>query len=236
MARFLFPRWANKVVPMALLLGVLPLATTATAGLWYYGTNKHVEVGYQPVQPVDYSHKLHAGDLGIDCRYCHHTVETSAFAAVPATETCMNCHAKVRRDSEKLLPVQESWASNEPIPWVRVHNLPDYAYFDHSAHLAAGVGCVSCHGRVDQMPEVRQVQPLSMSWCLDCHRNPGPHLRNPADVTKMDMAPATASMAVGAALPLTPAEGSSPYDHRVPAVTASGRQVNAPLHCSGCHR
>lgn len=231
MARFLFPRWANKVVPLGLLFGVLPLGAAVIGGFWYYGTNKHLEVGYQPDQPVDYSHKLHAGDLGIDCRYCHSTVEVSSFAAVPPTETCMNCHAKVRRDSEKLLLVQESWATDQPIPWVRVHNLPDYAYFDHSAHLAAGVGCVSCHGRVDQMHKVRQVQPLSMGWCLDCHRNPGPNLRNPADVTKMDMAPATAAVAA-ASIPAS----HEAYNDRVPAVTSSGRQVQAPLHCSGCHR
>jgi hypothetical protein len=221
---------------MALLFGVLPLGTAAAAGVWYYGTNKHFEVGYQPEQPVDYSHKLHAGDLGIDCRYCHSTVERSSFAAIPATETCMNCHAKVRTDSEKLLPVRESWANDQPIPWVRVHNLPDFVYFDHSAHLAAGVGCVSCHGRVDQMPKVRQVEPLSMGWCLDCHRNPGPNLRNPADVTKMDMAPATAAMATdNVAYAADGADKATPSGDR-PAVTASGREVHPPLHCSGCHR
>jgi hypothetical protein len=177
MARFLFPRWSNKVLPLALGLVVLPGGAAATAGIWYYGTNKHIEVGYTPNQPVDYSHKLHAGDLGLDCRYCHNTVEKSAVAAVPPTQTCMNCHAKVRTDSEKLLPVRESYATDQPIPWVRVHNLPDYVYFDHSAHLNAGVGCESCHGRVDQMVKITQVQPLSMGWCLDCHRDPVPHLR-----------------------------------------------------------
>lgn len=220
---------------MVILFGLLPLGTAAAAGVWYYGTNKHFEVGYQPDQPVDYSHKLHAGDLGIDCRYCHSTVESSSFAAIPATETCMNCHAKVRTDSDKLLPVRESWASDQPIPWVRVHNLPDFVYFDHSAHLSAGVGCVSCHGRVDQMPQVRQVQPLSMSWCLDCHRNPGPSLRSPADVTKMDMSLATLSIAAAAA-GITIQNGDRLPEGGAPAVTTSGRPVQPPLHCSGCHR
>src|SRR5262245_22394511 len=151
MPRYRFPRWSNKVLPMALLFGVAPGAATVVGGFWYYVTNKHIEVGYEPVQPIEYSHKLHAGDLGIDCRYCHSTVERSGFAQVPPTETCMNCHAKVRTDSVRLLGVRESYATDQPIPWIKVHNLPDYVYFDHSAHLNAGVGCASCHGRVDQM-------------------------------------------------------------------------------------
>ena len=219
MARYLFPRWSNKVVPTAIALAVL-LGTSASAALWYYGTNKHLEVGFMPTQPVDYSHKLHAGDLGMDCRYCHATVERSAKASVPPTQTCMNCHAKVRTDSAKLLPVRESYADDKPIPWVRIHNLPDYVYFDHSAHLAAGVGCETYHGRMDRMPKVEQVQPLSMGWCLDCHRNPAPNLRDPKDVTKMGLQPATASIATG--------EGG--------VAIVNGRALHPPTNCSGCHR
>lgn len=229
MARYIFPRWANKVLPLALVFGVLPLGAGATGGLWYYATNKHVEVGYQPKQPIDYSHKLHAGDLGIDCRYCHSNVEKSAHAAVPPTETCMNCHSKVRTDSPKLLPLRESWANDTPVPWIRVHNLPDYVYFDHSAHLSAGVGCVSCHGRVDQMIEVRQEEPLSMGWCLDCHREPAPNLRDPKDITRMDLA-----SGAQAAAPKGLAGGGA--DPGAVAHTTDGRPVNPPLHCSGCHR
>ena len=213
MARFLFPKWSNKVFPMTVLFGLGPAGTALVGGIWYYGTNKHFEVGYQPDQPVEYSHKLHAGDMGMDCRYCHYPAETGAHAGVPATETCMNCHAKVKTDSPKLLPVRDSYASDKPIPWVRIHNLADYAYFNHSAHLAAGVGCQSCHGRIDQMEVVHQVEPLSMGWCLDCHRNPEPNLRHPDDVTKMGV--------VGADFRPRP-EGS--------------RKVNPPVHCSGCHR
>lgn len=215
--RYLFPRWANKA-PQVVLLGVgLSIAGVAGA-IGYYGTNHHLEVGYTPDQPVDYSHKLHAGTLGMDCRYCHTTVEKSAYAAVPPTQTCMNCHSKVRTDSAKLEPVRESWATNKPIPWVKVHNLPDYVYFNHSAHLAAGVGCSTCHGRVDQMIKVSQVQPLSMGWCLDCHRNPGPNLRDPSEVTKMDWLPSVQS------------------GTKVEPIAKNGRRVNPPLHCSGCHR
>ena len=172
MERVLFPRWSNRVVTWIVFAGLGPLATAVVIAFWYYGTNKHLEVGYQPVQPVEYSHKLHAGDLGLDCRYCHYTVERASFAAVPPTQVCMNCHSKVRADSPKLLPVRESFAFDKPIAWVRVHKLPEYVYFNHGAHLAAGVGCSTCHGRVDQMVRVIQREPLSMGWCLDCHRAP----------------------------------------------------------------
>jgi hypothetical protein len=215
MQRFLFPRWSNQLPRQIAVYGLGPLLTLAVAGLWYYGTNKYLEVGYAPVQPVPFSHKLHAGDLGMDCRYCHYTVERSSFAAVPPTQVCMNCHSKVRADSPRLLPVRESWAEGKPVPWIRVHKLPEYVYFDHSAHLAAGVGCSSCHGRIDQMPRVTQDQPLTMSWCLECHRDPGPNLRAPADVTNMAWTPKP--------------QGSAP-------VAANGRTVNPPTNCSGCHR
>ncbi len=203
-------------MPALIFFGILgPFATAVGAGIWYYGTDKFWSVGYTPQQPIDYSHKLHAGDMGMDCRYCHNTVEKSGYAAVPPVQTCMNCHTKVKTDSVKLLPLREAWASGQPIEWVRVHNLPDYAYFNHSAHLAAGVGCSTCHGRVDQMIRVGQKEPLTMGWCLECHRNPGPNLRDKQDITKMDWQP------------------NSP-DH--PAVTADGRKVSPPTHCSGCHR
>lgn len=221
MARFLFPRWSNKVLPFTIFFVLGPLGTAAIGGIWYYGTNKHLEVGYQPEQPVPYSHKLHAGDLGIDCRYCHTGVERTAFAQVPPTETCMNCHAKVRTDSLKLQPVRESFATGKPVPWVRVHNLPDYAYFDHSAHMAAGVGCKSCHGRIDQMIEVQQAQPLSMSWCIDCHRDPRAHIRDlsKTTVTNMDWEPSAEQLA---------ATG--------PVRATNGRELSPPTYCSGCHR
>jgi len=121
-------------------------------------------VGYQPVQPVPYSHALHVGQLGIDCRYCHNTVEVAAQAAIPPTQTCMNCHAKIRAQSPKLLPVRESYATGMPVHWMRVHDLPDFVYFNHSAHVRRGVSCVECHGRVDKMEVVYQQEPLSMGW------------------------------------------------------------------------
>ncbi|MDX1384944.1 MAG: cytochrome c3 family protein [Thermoanaerobaculia bacterium] len=128
-------------------------------------------------QPVPFSHAHHVGGLGIDCRYCHSSVEKSANAGIPPTATCMNCHKQIWSDAPLLEPVRESYRSRRPIEWVKVHDLPDYAYFDHSVHLANGIGCASCHGRVDQMPLMYQHATLQMEWCLDCHRNPEAHVR-----------------------------------------------------------
>jgi Cytochrome c7 and related cytochrome c/Class III cytochrome C family len=146
----------------------------------------------EPVnQPVQFSHEHHVGALGLDCRYCHTSVESSSFAGVPPTETCMTCHSQIWRDSPILEPVRQSLATNQPIPWNRVHDLPEYAFFNHAVHLKKGVGCASCHGRVDQMPLTAKDQPLTMEWCLGCHREPEKHLR-PADKI-FDMAWAAAS-------------------------------------------
>ena len=184
----LFPKWTNRLPLIGAIVTVGAVA--AVVGFfWYYGSPWYTDVGYRPVQPAPYSHKLHAGDLGIDCRYCHTAVEKANFAGVPPTQTCMNCHKLILPNSEKLLKVRESWATGQPIEWVRIHHLPDYAYFDHSIHLHAGVGCESCHGNIANMDVVAQQKPLSMGWCLDCHRNPDPQLRRPEDVTKMNWKP-----------------------------------------------
>ena len=185
---FVFPPWVDELKP---LLGGLGLGVPVFAILlfWYGGSPATTDVGYAPPQPVPYSHALHAGQLGIDCRYCHNTVEVAAHAAIPPTQTCMNCHTNILGSSPKLAVVRESNLSGMPVPWVRVHDLPDFAYFNHSAHVRRGVGCVECHGRVDTMEVVAQDQPLSMGWCLDCHRNPDAHLRPPEMVTKMDWVP-----------------------------------------------
>ncbi len=143
----------------------------------YAFSAQNLNTGYAPEQPIPFSHALHAGQLEMDCRYCHNTVETGAMAALPPTSTCMNCHKSIRTASPLLKPLFESAETGQPVEWVRVHDLPEFAYFNHSAHLSAGVSCVECHGRVDQMERVRQEQPLSMGWCLECHRNPETHLR-----------------------------------------------------------
>ncbi len=212
----LFPRWTNKTplyAALTLVSGVLLILLL----LWYYGSPRYTDVGYRPEQPIEYSHQLHAGELGVDCRYCHTHVEVSAYANVPPTQTCMNCHAIIGTDNSKLLPVRESWASDLPIEWVRVHKVGDYAYFAHQAHLRAGVGCQSCHGNIQNRIVVRQVEPLSMGWCLGCHRNPDPHLRPADQVTN------TAWQA-----PKNQLEFAS----RI----IIEKDINPPKDCSACHR
>src|SRR3954449_4549811 len=171
MKRFVFPRWANKTVQLAgVVLGIAPVYLICL--IWYGASPKTTDVGYEPKQPVPYSHALHAGELGIDCRYCHNTVEKAAFAAIPPTETCMNCHKAILPNSEKLRPVRESYATGNPVPWKQVHRLPDYVYFNHSAHVNAAISCVECHGNVNHMVQVYQFAPLNMGWCVQCHRSP----------------------------------------------------------------
>lgn len=213
----IFPRWTNRL-PLLVGAGLPAVAAGVIFGIWYWFSPEFTDVGYQPEQPVPFSHQLHAGQMAMDCRYCHNTVEVAAHAAIPSTQTCMNCHVQVLPDSTWLAPVRESWETDTPVEWVRVHMLPDYAYFDHSVHVAAGVGCASCHGRIDQMAVVWQAEPLSMSWCLDCHRNTEPNLRPRDQVTNMAWDAAQAAS----------------YDpHADPNRT---RDVNPPVHCSGCHR
>ena len=212
----IFPEWANKLQTYLALAAVIIVAGVA-GFFWYYGSPQYTDVGYRPRQPIPYSHKLHAGDLGLDCRYCHSLVEVSTVANIPPTQTCMNCHKLILPQSQRLLPVRESWATKTPIRWVRVHMLPEYAYFNHSAHLAAGIGCFDCHGYVSRMEEVSQVQPLSMGWCLDCHRNPAPRLRPRAELTNMNW---------------TPPADQADFAQRV----IKDKQIHPPVDCSGCHR
>ena len=153
--------------------------------LWYGANPVTLNVGYAPVQPVPYSHALHVGKLGMDCRYCHNTVEKTGMAALPSTETCMNCHTNIKPNSEKLAPVRESYKTGCRCRGSRSTTWPEYVYFNHSAHINAGVGCIECHGRIDQMERVETVKPLNMGWCLECHRDPRPHLRPKDQVTNM---------------------------------------------------
>jgi hypothetical protein len=138
-----------------------------------YVTNQ----GIEREQPVPFSHQHHVGGLGIDCRYCHTSVETSNFAGIPPTQTCMNCHAQIWTNAAMLEPVRASYANNKPIVWERVHRLPDFVHFNHSIHVNKGVGCATCHGRIDKMGLTYQASPLTMEWCLDCHRNPAKYVR-----------------------------------------------------------
>lgn len=212
----IFPAWTDKLPGRIILSGGI-LVILIIAGIWYYWSPWYTDVGYQPVQPVPYSHKFHVGELGLDCRYCHTGVEVSPVAMVPPTQTCMNCHAMIKTESEQLAPIRASWESGMPVRWVRIHKVPDYAYFDHSAHVSVGVGCESCHGDIAGMEVVHLDQPLNMAWCLDCHRNPDPHLRPVEDVTVM-----------GWVAPEDQAERA--------AVIRESLDINPPETCSGCHR
>jgi hypothetical protein len=212
----IFPKWTNQVPPFVLLAVTIGLISIV-GFFWYYGSPEYTDVGYRPEQPVPYSHKLHAGNLGMDCRYCHTSVEISAKANVPPTQTCMNCHNLILTESEKLLPVRESWTTGKPIEWIRVHKLGDYAYFNHSVHVNAGVGCISCHGNIAEMEKVMQVEPLSMGWCLDCHRNPAPHLRPLEEVTNMKWTPPENQLELALQM-------------------IKEKNIAPPENCSGCHR
>jgi hypothetical protein len=141
--------------------------------------------GNQLEQPIPFSHQHHVGGLGIDCRYCHTSVETSSFAGIPPTSTCMNCHAQIWTNAEMLAPVRNSFTSGQPIRWARVHRLPDFVHFNHSIHVAKGIGCASCHGRIDKMNLTYQHAPLTMQWCLDCHRHPEKFVRPRSEVFNM---------------------------------------------------
>jgi hypothetical protein len=181
------------------VLAVLLLGAVGTLGALMgfqrtpYGTGQQHEV----TQPVQFDHRHHVKDDLIDCRYCHSSVETAASAGIPSTRLCLNCHAQVWNKSPLLDVVRASWFRNEPIVWTRVHNLPDFVYFNHAIHVKKGVGCVECHGRVDRMPAVQQVAPLTMGWCLDCHRNPAARLRPVEEITNMDWKPEGDPVALG---------------------------------------
>src|SRR5262245_4554156 len=186
----IFPKWTNRL-PLIIITGIFFVGTAVTWGVWYYFTPKYTRVGYQPIQPVPFSHAIHAGQLGMDCRYCHTGVEKSWFSNIPAASTCMNCHNAILKDDPRLALVRESAASGKPIPWVQIHKLPDFAYFNHSVHVNRGISCVECHGRIDQMDEVYHAKPFSMSFCLECHRHPELKLREPDKITYLAWQPAS---------------------------------------------
>lgn len=181
----IFHRSTNTIAKVSLFGGVL------FVGLFFWVYQSLLDSGYgtqQDVfreQPVPFSHQHHVAGLGLDCRYCHTSVEKSAKAGIPATQVCMNCHRYIWTNADLLAPVRESYAKNQPLRWTKVHDLPDYVYFNHSIHVAKGVGCASCHGRVDQMALMRQNAPLTMQWCVDCHRNPEKNIRPRSEVFNM---------------------------------------------------
>jgi hypothetical protein len=200
----------------AIFLAALALAGVLGIARSPYATNQNVF----REQPVQFSHKHHVGDDGIDCRYCHTGVETSAVAGIPPTKTCMNCHSVLFSTADYLEPVRESYRTDQSIQWVKVHRLADFVYFNHSIHISKGVGCSSCHGQVNQMPLVFQASPLLMAWCLDCHRNPARALRPLDQVFNMDWK-----------APADQAELGKKF-----AAKRNIRMTTELTNCSTCHR
>jgi len=213
----IFPKWTNRL-PLYVVIGALMMGTGVTAGVWYYFTPKYTRVGYEPIQPVGFPHSVHVDQLRLDCRYCHSAVEKSWYSNVPSSSTCMNCHNQVLKDDARLALVRESAQSGKPIPWVQIHKVPDYVYFNHSVHVDRGISCVHCHGEINKMEEVYQAKSLSMTFCLDCHRNPAPNLRPRDKVTQLDW---------------------NPHEH-LPAdwgkKAVKDWNINAAQTCSTCHR
>lgn len=212
----LFPPWTDTIVKLVLLSLVVGAALAVALPMVYVRSPLYTGRNEAVTQPIAFDHRHHVGDDGIDCRYCHTTVEKAASAGYPSTETCMGCHSQVWNQSPMLDPVRRSWFTDRSIAWRRVHDLPDFAYFNHAIHVNRGVGCVTCHGRVDRMAEIMPVHSLQMGWCLDCHRAPEQHLRPREHITSMTWQPDDA-LAVGKAV-------------------AQQLGVHTRTSCTTCHR
>ncbi len=236
-----FPKVANQIPKV--LGGVVGLVFLGVVcGVTYYFTPNFWEVGYQPVQPVTYSHQIHAGKLGMDCRYCHTHVEESGYSNVPDTATCMNCHIgeagtggylsatlwAAHETNVNLVKLRTSYASGEPIRWKRVHKLPDYVQFNHAVHIKAGVSCYSCHGNINEQAVVRQSQSLSMAWCLKCHRAPETGLVDATDVGSMDGHRIT-DLAYWAKQLASKSQRADGLE------IAKRKQIEPPQDCGACH-
>ena len=219
MAQIFHPS-TNTISKLSIFGAFFMMAAMAWVSAEFNRSGYATQAGVVRVQPVQFSHEHHVGGLGIDCRYCHTSVEESSFAGIPPTKTCMNCHSQIWADSPYLEPVRESWQTGKPIVWTRVHNLADFVYFDHSIHVQKGVGCVTCHGPVDHMPLMWQEHSLQMEWCLDCHRHPERFVRPREYVFRMDWQPPIDQIELGRQL-------MKDYNIRSAAELTS---------CSTCHR
>jgi hypothetical protein len=190
----IFPRSANDAARISILAGIFLLGGLVWLGALMHKSGYRTGEGVYLDQPVPFSHEHHVRGLGLDCRYCHTSVETSTTAGIPPVATCMNCHRQIWTNSEMLEPIREAWRSGVPIQWERVHDLPDFVYFNHSVHVAKGIGCSECHGQVDEMPLTLQVASLDMQWCLQCHRDPAARVRPREEVFNLHWDPRTASV------------------------------------------
>jgi hypothetical protein len=216
----IFPPIANVIARVVLFGGILLVAGAAWGAYELYRSPYVTGQYMTPDQPVPFSHKHHVKALGLDCRYCHVGVETSAVAGMPPTETCMTCHSQLYTEASMLAPVRASLVTGTPIAWNRVNKLPDYVYFNHAIHVKKGVSCVSCHGQVNEMPLTQKAEAFHMSFCLECHRNPGPNLRPTDQVFNMDYQVPANQDALGASL-------AKQYHLHSPELLTS---------CSTCHR
>lgn len=232
----LFPKWTN-VLPTVFAVGALGGLCAVVGGFWYYATPKFFKVGYMPKQPgpVGFPHNTHAGLLGMDCRYCHSHVEESAEANVPTVSVCYGCHSEGKLaklgtsqvHKERTEFIRTAYAQNAPIEWRRVHKLPDYVRnFPHQAHVQAGVSCYSCHGQITGMPTVYQAEPMSMGWCLECHRNPEAALVDPSKVTQLVWVEQTLKAR---------AEGTDPTSAQMGEKVLQSLQNAPPQNCGACH-
>jgi hypothetical protein len=212
-----FSSKANFYARISIFGGALGLTGLGLAAFMWVRSPNVTHVGEPVQQPIQFSHKHHVADDGIDCRYCHTTVETSAFAGMPTTETCMGCHSQIWAQTSALEPVRLSYQTGRPIQWNRVHDLADFVYFDHSIHVQKGVGCSTCHGQVDEMPLTSKAETMQMSWCLDCHRDPSRYVRPREEVFNMSWRPPSNQDEVGRQL-------------------VQQYVIESLMNCSTCHR
>lgn len=234
----IFPKWTNAL-PTILAFGAMGGLTTVVGGFWYYATPKFFDVGYMPKQPGGgFNHQIHAGQLGMDCRYCHSNIEVSPEANIPSVSVCYGCHAEGKLaklatsdvHKQKTEFVRAAWSEDKPVEWRRVHKVPDYVRnFPHHAHLRAGVSCYSCHGRIDTMPVVYQHEPLGMGWCLDCHRQPENHIVDPTRLTDLAYAQDVVETRKAGETPKNPDKS---FDAKA---LIDSLHINAPANCGACH-
>lgn len=214
-----FPPYSNTLARASIVALILILAALCLLGYLWVRSSYATGVATHVEQPIPFSHQHHVGGLGLDCRYCHTSVETSSFAGMPSTETCMTCHSQIWRDSPTLAPVRDSLRTETPIAWNRVYELADFVYFDHRSHVAKGVGCTTCHGPIEQMPLLAEANPMHMQWCLDCHRSPERHLRPREEVFNVHWKPPADQTELGRRLM---------QEYQVP--------LRGLDNCSVCHR
>jgi len=219
----LFPRGSNAFARISIVVVLVVVGTGLTILLNTNRLHYTTDVQVAKKQPVPFSHKHHVTGVGLDCRYCHTSVEESSFANIPPVETCMTCHSQIWTESPLLEPIRESYRTGNPIEWVRVHDLPDFVYFDHSIHVHKGIGCQTCHGQVDQMPLMWKVNALNMEWCLECHRTPEKYVRPREEVFNMAWTPMDE-------------RGHAVSQALLGAQLVQDYDINPSTDCSTCHR